>query len=74
MSAYVSKLVYTERINTGDFSFREYVVDVQNDVDNLTSPEGMVALARAITRPDVPKPVTVPKEGLAEKVLLRKKS
>lgn len=50
---YVAELVLKERINTGDFAFREYEVKVvQGCVSTPSSPEEMATLALSAVKLD----------------------
>jgi len=74
MAAYVSKLVLKERINTGEFCFREYEVEVvQGSISELSSPSDMVTLAHSVISldPSRTNQAVVKKESVAKKVFVK---
>lgn len=71
MAAIVNKLTVTERLNTGDFSYREYVVEVVNsDMATPETPENLFSMASRVLSLDPTRRKSVEKkESVARKVL-----
>lgn len=76
MAAICNKLTLTERINTGEFSFREYEIEVlQSDISSPEKPEALYSVAERIincdpmrsAKPVVPRPESVTKRVLSPK-------
>lgn len=70
MTAYISKLTLEEKINTGEYCYRTYTVEVaQSDTARPSGPADMMRLVQAVTSLDPTRSIPLPDVTVVKKVL-----